>query len=112
MRALKALGVSLALDDFGTGVCSLATLATLPLDQLKIDWSLTSRLDAQNEPANVLVAQSIIALGHTLGMDILAEGVETEMQRAFLQRHGCLAYQGYLMSRPMTLEAFESAYLH
>ncbi len=111
MRALKVLGVSLALDDFGSGVCSIATLATLPLDQIKINRSLTTRLDAQNEPANVLVAQSIIALGHTLGMDILAQGVETEMQRAFLQRHGCLAYQGYLMSRPMALEAFESAYL-
>lgn len=111
MRALKALGVSLAVDDFGTGVCSLATLASLPLDQLKIDRSLTAGLDAGREPGNLLVAQSIIALGHTLGMDILAEGVETEMQRAFLQRHGCLAYQGYLMGRPLALEAFESAYL-
>ena len=112
MHALKTLGVSLALDGFGTGVCSLANLAKLPLDQLKIDRSLTCKLDSLHEPGNMLIAQTIIALGHSLGMDIIAEGVETEIQRTFLQRHGCLAYQGYLMGRPLELTSFEAAYLH
>ncbi|MET0106616.1 MAG: EAL domain-containing protein [Sedimenticola sp.] len=105
MRALKALGVALSLDDFGTGYSSLSYLTRLPLDQLKIDRSFVLNLPDNQD--DVIVAQTIITMAQGLGLDVIAEGVETESQREFLSRHGCDAYQGYLFGRPIPLDEFE-----
>jgi EAL domain-containing protein (putative c-di-GMP-specific phosphodiesterase class I) len=105
MRALKALGLSLSLDDFGTGQSSLSYLTRMPLDQLKIDRSFVISLPDNRNDA--ILAQTIIAMGQGLGLDVIAEGVETAAQREFLDRHGCHLYQGYLYSRPLPVVEFE-----
>jgi EAL domain-containing protein (putative c-di-GMP-specific phosphodiesterase class I) len=106
MRALRALGIGFSLDDFGTGNSSLSYLSQLPLDQLKIDKSFVINLpDNRN---NAIIAQTIITMAASLGLDVIAEGVETAAQRAFLKRHGCNSYQGYFFSRPLPLAEFES----
>ncbi|MGA0585832.1 EAL domain-containing protein [Dyella sp. KRB-257] len=106
LASLRRLGVRVSLDDFGTGYSSLAYLSRLPLDQLKIDQSFVSRLPEVTGDATV--AQTIIAMGHGLGLQVIAEGVETEAQRSFLMEHGCDAFQGYLLGRPMPPAQFES----
>jgi EAL domain-containing protein (putative c-di-GMP-specific phosphodiesterase class I) len=98
MHAIKALGVGFSLDDFGTGYSSLAHLQRLPLDQLKIDQSFVQTLLTQ--PSDAAVARSVIALGHSLGMTVIAEGVETAEQRNLLAELGCDAFQGYFFGRP------------
>ena len=108
MNQIRALGVCFSMDDFGTGYSSLAYLANLPIDQLKIDKSFV-----QNSPGTTsdeTIVRTIIAMGQGLGMNVIAEGVETVEQRAFLAQHGCHAYQGYLFSRPLPLDALQ-AYL-
>ena len=105
MRALKELGVGFSMDDFGTGYSSLSYLTRLPLDQLKIDRSFVRNLpDNANDAA---VAQTIITLAKSLGLAVIAEGVETEAQRQFLERHGCPIYQGFLFSKPVDVAQFE-----
>lgn len=105
LEQLDACGFSLALDDFGTGYSSLSYLAELPFDLIKIDQSFVARL-GQAERQESAIVTTIIALGHKLGMRVLAEGVETPTQHQVLRAHGCHLFQGYLLSRPMPLEAF------
>lgn len=111
MHALKELGIRLSMDDFGTGHSSLSTLSSLPLDQVKIDQSFVQKLNTQADANNEIVTQSIIALGRMLGLQVIAEGVETYSQLDFLERHGCHAYQGYLFGRPQTLNHLENTFM-
>lgn len=106
MLVLKNLGVSFAMDDFGTGYSSLSYLSRLPLDQLKIDMSFVRHLPDKSSDA--VVVQAIITLAKSLGLEVIAEGVETESQRLFLDQHGCPICQGYLFSRPVDRLAFEA----
>ena len=107
MQAIRALGVGLSMDDFGTGQSSLAYLIRLPLDQLKIDQSFVRELDSTG--AGAVLVQTIIGMARSLGLSVVAEGVETPAQRDFLERSGCEHYQGYLFGRPVPLAAFEQA---
>ena len=108
MTTLKAHGVQFSLDDFGTGYSSLAYLKRLPLDQLKIDRSFVR--DMLSDAATNAIAQSIVSLSRALHLSLLAEGVETEQQRATLDDLGCHAYQGFLFSPPVPAEQFCSLF--
>ncbi|HEY0218273.1 MAG TPA: EAL domain-containing protein [Afipia sp.] len=105
MEKLKAIGISFSLDDFGTGYSSLSYLKRLPLDQIKIDRSFVK--DVLVDPNDAAIAKMIVALSQSLGLSVIAEGVETQEQYAFLSRYGNLNYQGYLFGRPLPPEDFE-----
>lgn len=105
MHALKALGVKLSLDDFGTGYSSLAYLKQLPLDQIKIDQSFVR--DLSTDPNDAVMVKTIIDMAQNFRLNVIAEGVETEAQLTFLRQNDCMAYQGYLFSKPVPLAEFE-----
>jgi diguanylate cyclase (GGDEF)-like protein len=109
MHALKQIGVSFSMDDFGTGYSSLAYLTQLPLDQLKIDKSFVQNIGTKSSDA--MIIQTIIGMANNLGIEVIAEGVETEAQLAFLGESGCLLYQGYLFGRPAPVKEFTTALL-
>jgi diguanylate cyclase (GGDEF)-like protein/PAS domain S-box-containing protein len=105
MNQLKAFGILFAMDDFGTGHSSLNYLKRLPLDQLKIDQSFVR--DIATDPSDAIIVQTVISMGKTLGMQVIAEGVETEVQLRLLREYGCHAFQGYYFGRPTTVAQLE-----
>ncbi|WP_415880439.1 EAL domain-containing protein [Methylomonas sp. TEB] len=104
MHALREMGVRFSLDDFGTGYSSFSYLTQLPFDQLKIDRSFVHNIGIKTSDA--VIVQTIIGMAHNLGIEVIAEGVETEAQRLFLEQHGCHACQGFLFSKPVPIDEF------
>jgi diguanylate cyclase (GGDEF)-like protein len=104
LQAMAALGVGISIDDFGTGYSSLLYLKRLPATEIKIDHAFVR--DLENSSEDVVIVSAIVALGHALDMDIVAEGVETVGQRAYLERLGCDYLQGYLLGRPVDAQRF------
>jgi diguanylate cyclase (GGDEF)-like protein len=103
LRALRAMGVKIAIDDFGTGSSSLSYLRHLPIDKLKLDHTFTA--DAVDSEQGAAIARAIIAIAEALGLDVVAEGVETQQQIDALTGMGCTVMQGYLLARPLPVEA-------
>ncbi|MES2260203.1 MAG: EAL domain-containing protein [Pseudomonadota bacterium] len=104
LKRLKDIGIGISLDDFGTGYSSLAYLKRFPIDVLKIDKSFVD--DVTTKASDAAIALSVISLAHNLNMRVIAEGVETREQVAFLQSHGCDEMQGYFFSRPLPVDAY------
>jgi diguanylate cyclase (GGDEF)-like protein/PAS domain S-box-containing protein len=105
MKALQEIGVHFAMDDFGTGYSSLAYLTQLPLSQVKIDQTFVQNI--LKKPTDAVIVQAIIGMADNLGMEVVAEGVETEAQYEFLKQHGCSVFQGNLFSKAVSVEKFE-----
>lgn len=102
LQQLHEIGASIALDDFGTSYSSLNYLTQLPLDTLKIDQSFVRKLESSAQDATIV--RTIISLAHNLGLNVVAEGVETQSQLDFLTANGCDEIQGYLLGRPLTAD--------
>ena len=107
LRKLKAMGISVAMDDFGTGYSSLATLHAFPFDKIKLDQCFVKRLP--HDTAAAAIVRTVLALGESLGMPVLAEGIETEAQWDFLARSGCAKGQGFLFARPVAVTQLPGA---
>jgi EAL domain-containing protein (putative c-di-GMP-specific phosphodiesterase class I) len=106
LAEIKKLGIKLAIDDFGTGYSSLAQIKRFPIDTIKVDRSFIRNLPQDAE--DKAITQAIIAMGKTLSLTVVAEGVETGEQEAFLREHACDETQGYYFSKPVTSDAFEA----
>jgi len=107
LDSIHKQGISISLDDFGTGYSSLSYLKEFPIDHLKIDKAF---LDDYDTPKGAIFLDTIVKMGQTLGMDIIAEGVESKGQVEYLKSIGCDAYQGYYCSKPLPVEEFEEFY--
>ncbi len=101
LRRLKSFGIKIAMDDFGTGYASLSSLQSFPFDKIKIDRSFVSKVHTNAQSAAIV--RAVIGLSKALGIPIIAEGVETESERAFLRDEGCREIQGYLIGRPQPI---------
>ena len=104
MKRIQELGVRFSVDDFGTGYSSLNYLKSLPLHTLKIDRSFVNDINSTED--NVVLVDTIIMMAKNLGLEVIAEGVETEKELHYLNRQGCLVYQGYYFSKPIEEEPF------
>jgi diguanylate cyclase (GGDEF)-like protein/PAS domain S-box-containing protein len=109
LRTLNRMGVRLAVDDFGTGYSSISYLQKFPINSLKIDKSFVQRISGPHSDHSLI--EAIIAMGRSLKLEVIAEGVETEDQLAYLKSHGCHQVQGYLFAAPLTAEEFEALYV-
>jgi EAL domain-containing protein (putative c-di-GMP-specific phosphodiesterase class I) len=107
LKALRAKGVGIAFDDFGTGYASLSYLTRYPLTRIKIDHSFVQTIDLQSASEDTAIVRSIIVMGRNLGLEVIAEGVETTAQADFLRSEGCHEMQGFLFSKPLPSEIFE-----
>ncbi len=107
LRKLKSMGISIAMDDFGTGHSSLATLHSFPFDKIKLDQSFVRRLP--EDRAAAAIVNTVLALGRSLGVPVLAEGIETQAQWNFLLDQGCAGGQGYLFAQPVAIESLPAA---
>lgn len=106
LASLKKAGVIISIDDFGTGYSSLSQLRRLPIDTIKVDCAFSQGVT--EDPDDAAIVSSIIVLAHNLNLNVIAEGVESEAQLAFLREHGCNQWQGYLFSKALPAEAFEA----
>lgn len=107
LRALRKKGVGVAFDDFGTGYASLSCLTQYPLTRIKIDRGFVGNIQSHDANENSAIITSIIVMAHNLGLEVVAEGVETPLQQAFLHKHGCEEVQGFLHAKPLTADEFE-----
>lgn len=108
LRHLRAIGIQIAMDDFGTGYSSLGQLKSMPLDRLKIDATFVRDISGASGQGDGAIAAATIAMGHSLGFQVVAEGVETQVQLDFVAAHGCDEVQGYYFARPMPSKDFET----
>ncbi|KAA0069550.1 EAL domain-containing protein [Tardiphaga sp. P9-11] len=107
LKTLRSMGIGIALDDFGTGYASLSYLTRYPLTRIKIDRGFVQMIDNQSASEDTAIVRSIIVMGRNLGLEVVAEGVETTAQADFLRSEGCHELQGFLLSKPLPKEAFE-----
>jgi diguanylate cyclase (GGDEF)-like protein/PAS domain S-box-containing protein len=107
LKALRAKGIGIAFDDFGTGYASLSYLTRYPLTRIKIDRSFVQKIGSQSAGEDTAIVRSIIVMGRNLGLEVIAEGVETAAQAAFLKAEGCHELQGFLFGKPLPADAFE-----